>query len=123
MIYINKQTGKRYSGGSITISHNGVLFSGVPSVEQLTEWGYEEYVPPTPPEPTEEELKLRRIREIERELRSMDYLTSKELDGEDMTKYNEQYGGDYKEYRRNLRAEYNRLEEELAKQANGNLQG
>ena len=113
MIYINKQTGKRYSGGSITISKDGMLFSGVPSKEQLKEWGYEEYVPPTPPEPTEEELKLRRMREIERELRSMDYLTSKELDGEDMTKYNEQYVGGYKQHRRELRAEYNVLEEQL----------
>lgn len=113
MAYINKHTGHKYNGGSITLNYNGVLFSGVPTENQLLEWGYEEYVPPTPPEPTEEELKLRRMREIERELHSMDYLTSKELDGEDMTKYNEKYGGDYKQYRRSLREEYNKLEEEI----------
>lgn len=36
----------------------------------------------------------------------MDYLTSKELDGEDMTEY-----GDYKGKRKSLRAEYRDLEE------------
>lgn len=51
MIYINPTTNKMYYGGSITIIHNGVLFSGIPSVEQLTEWGFVEYIPPEPPEP------------------------------------------------------------------------
>lgn len=54
--YINTTTGHRYTGGSTTICMDGVLFTGVPSVEQLTEWGYTLYVPPTPPEPTQEEL-------------------------------------------------------------------
>lgn len=76
------------------------------------EWGYEEYTPIIE-EPTEKDLKLRRLHQIQSELRSMDYLTSKELDGEDMTKYNEKYGGDYKQYRRSLREEYNKLEEEI----------
>ena len=110
MTYINKETGKRYSGGSITINHNGVLFSGIPTPEKLAEWGYEEYVAP---EPTEADIIRQRMLAIERELRSMDYLNSKELDGEDMTKYNEQYVGGYKQHRRELRAEYNVLEEQL----------
>lgn len=55
MIYINPTTNKRYYGGSITIIHNGVLFSGIPSVEQLTEWGFVEYIPPEPPEPSDED--------------------------------------------------------------------
>lgn len=52
MVYINPTTERMYYGGSITIIHNGVLFSGIPSVEQLTEWGFVEYIPPEPPEPT-----------------------------------------------------------------------
>ena len=53
MAWINNETGKMYYAGSITIIHNGVLFSGIPSVEQLTEWGFVEYIPPQPPEPPE----------------------------------------------------------------------
>lgn len=55
MIYINPTTNKKYYGGSITIIQNGVLFSGIPSVEQLTEWGFVEYIPPEPPEPSDED--------------------------------------------------------------------
>ena len=56
MAWINEETGKMYYAGSITIIHNGVLFSGVPTVEQLESWGFEEYIPPTPiePAPTDE---------------------------------------------------------------------
>ena len=50
-MYINTETGKMYYAGSITIIHNGVLFSGIPTEEQLTEWGFVEYIPPEPPEP------------------------------------------------------------------------
>lgn len=53
MAWINKETGKMYYAGSITIIHNGVLFSGIPTSEQLTEWGFVEYIPPEPPEPPE----------------------------------------------------------------------
>ena len=53
MRYINNTTGEFYNGGSMTIIYNGVLFSGVPTEEQLTEWGFVEYIPPTPP-PTPE---------------------------------------------------------------------
>lgn len=56
MTYLNKETGRVYYGGSITLTLNdGSLFSGVPSQEQLESWGYEEYTPPIH-EPTEEEL-------------------------------------------------------------------
>lgn len=51
MIWINENTGQKYYGGSMTVIQNGVLFSGIPSVEQLTEWGFVEYIPPEPPEP------------------------------------------------------------------------
>lgn len=56
MIYIHTETGKRYYGGAMTITlEDGSLWSGVPTPEQLAEWGYEEYIPPTPePEPTDE---------------------------------------------------------------------
>lgn len=47
MAWINNNTGKMYYAGSITINRNGVLFSGIPTEEQLTEWGFVEYVPPT----------------------------------------------------------------------------
>lgn len=56
MYYTNKYTGKRYYGGAMTRTlADGSLWSGIPSAEQLQEWGYEEYVPPVY-EPTEEEL-------------------------------------------------------------------
>lgn len=55
MAWINNETGKMYYAGSITIIHNGVLFSGIPTSEQLTEWGFVEYIPPEPPEPSDED--------------------------------------------------------------------
>jgi len=45
-MYINKKSGEHYNGGSITVKTRKGVFSGVPSVEQLTKWGYEEYIPP-----------------------------------------------------------------------------
>jgi hypothetical protein len=106
--YINNQTGHRYTGGSMTRLVGGVLFSGVPTVEQLTEWGYTLYVPPTPPEPTEDELRAQRMSEIQQELSAMDYLTSKYIDGEDMSQY-----GDWQARRKALREEYRELEQQL----------
>ena len=50
---------------------------------------------------------------IKEELSSLEYLTSKELDGEDMTEYNLKYAS--KAHRINLRKRYNQLEEELEK--------
>ena len=34
---------------------NSTLWSGIPTEEQLTEWGFVEYIPPEPPEPTPED--------------------------------------------------------------------
>lgn len=66
MKYYNPKTKEYYYGGSITIYDNGSLFSGVPSVEQLQKWGFEEVIAP---EPTSEELlemaKASKIAEIE----------------------------------------------------------
>lgn len=64
MIYKNNTTGEVYRGGAITRRlSNGVVFSGVPSTEQLTEWGFELYTPPVP-ERTLEIAKSEKIAEI-----------------------------------------------------------
>ena len=67
----------------------------------LAEWGFEPYTPPTPQVDTREQ----RMQEILAELSSMDYLTSKYIDGEDMTEY-----GDWQARRKALREEYRQLE-------------
>ena len=52
--YYNSTENKWYTEGErITVKGSGRLFSGVPSEEQLTEWGYEEW---HEPEPTPEQL-------------------------------------------------------------------
>lgn len=52
--YYNATTKEWYmEGTSITRKIESGVFSGIPSVEQLTEWGFEEYIEP---EPTPEEL-------------------------------------------------------------------
>ena len=52
--YYNSTENKWYTEGErITVKGSGMLFSGVPSEEQLTEWGYEEW---HEPEPTPEQL-------------------------------------------------------------------
>lgn len=51
--YHNPTTGKWHTAGR-GITHRideHTVFSGVPSEEQLKEWGYEEYVPPVVEEP------------------------------------------------------------------------
>ena len=52
--YYNKKTDEYYyEGRSITRRlDNGYLFAGVPTEQQLAEWGFKELVEPTPPEPT-----------------------------------------------------------------------
>lgn len=68
MTYKDSQ-GHIYRGGSMTRLVDGVLFSGVPTVEQLTAWGYEEVIEP---EPTPEELLDRARQEKLWELDSYD---------------------------------------------------
>lgn len=108
MTYVNKITGERYQGGSITRNINEhTVFSGTPTEELLTEWGFEPYTPPVHI-PTEDEIRENRMQEILAELDSMDYLTSKYVDGEDMSEY-----GDWQGKRKALREEYRQLESEV----------
>lgn len=55
-----------YEGQSMTRKIENGLFAGIPTVEQLTEWGFTEYVEPTP---TAEQLlikaKTEKIKQIE----------------------------------------------------------
>ena len=65
--YYNSTTKEWYTeGNSITKNISNGVFSGIPSVEQLTEWGFVEWVEP---EPTPEELlaraKTNKIAELE----------------------------------------------------------
>ena len=111
--YINNQTGHRYTGGSMTRLVGGVLFSGVPTVEQLEQWGYVPYVPPTHSEPTQEEQRQQRMEEIQGLLSTTDYIVLKKAEGIDISSYDEQYDGDFLAWRQALRDEYNQLEETL----------
>ena len=108
--YYNKKTGEYYyEGRSITRRlDDGRIFAGVPTEQQLAEWGFEELVEPTPPEPTEQELKQLRMSEILTELAQTDYLALKAFEGEDMTEH-----PGWKEKRAALRAEYRQLESEV----------
>lgn len=103
--YYNEKIGEYYyEGRSITRRlDNGYIFAGVPNEEQLAEWGFEPYTPPQP----QVDAREQRMQEILVELASMDYLTSKYIDGEDMTEY-----GDWQSKRKALREEYRELEQE-----------
>ena len=109
--YYNPNTKEWYTEGSTMTKRadNGV-FSGIPSVEQLAAWGFVEWVESasTPYEPTEEDIRKQRMDEILAELDAMDYLTSKYVDGEDMSEY-----GDWQGKRKALREEYRQLESEV----------
>ena len=65
--YYNPTTHEWYTEGqSVTRYINGSLFSGIPSVELLTEWGFEEWVEPTPtPEELLARAKANKIAELE----------------------------------------------------------
>lgn len=111
--YYNKEENLWYTEGTgFTKRTDEGLFSGVPTEEQLKEWGFEECVAPSPEPLTEEESAVaerrQRMNEIVSELKAMDYLTSKFIDGEDMSAY-----GDWREKRRLLRAEYRELRENV----------
>ena len=100
--YRNKTTREIYiEGRTLTWQiDESTLWSGIPTEEQLAEWGFEEIIIP---QPTEREI---RMRQIKAQLASMDYLTSKYIDGEDMTEY-----GDWQGKRKALREEYRELEQ------------
>ena len=100
--------GHIYNGGSMTRLVDGVLFSGVPTVEQLAAWGYEEVLPPEPYVPTVEDLKRARMDAILSELQATDYLALKAFEGEDMSEH-----PNWREDRAALRREYRALESEL----------
>lgn len=105
MTYKNNITGEMYYGGAITRRlDNGAVVTGTPTPEMLAEWGF------TPYTPTQSQVDVReqRMQEILAELSSMDYLTSKYIDGEDMTEY-----GDWQDRRKALREEYRQLESEV----------
>lgn len=65
--YYNETTKEWYTeGNSLTRRVNGALFSGVPSLEQLTAWGFVEWVEPAPtPEELLERAKQEKIAELE----------------------------------------------------------
>ena len=65
--YYNETTNEWYiEGQSMTHSTNGGLFSGVPTAEQLAEWGFEEWIEPEPtPAELLEKAKEEKIAEIE----------------------------------------------------------
>lgn len=47
MAYYNQTTDEYYSGGPFTITKpDESTFYGIPTIEQLIEWGFEEYTPP-----------------------------------------------------------------------------
>ena len=105
MIYKNNTTCEMYYGGAITKRlDNGAIVTGKPTPELLAEWGFEPYTSPQP----QVDVREQRMDEILAELASMDYLTSKYIDGEDMTEY-----GDWQGKRKSLREEYRRLEEQI----------
>lgn len=79
--YYNATTKEWYTEGqSLTRRVNGTLFSGVPSLEQLTAWGFAEWHEPEPtPEQLLEMAKQDKIAELER------YDASDAVNGFDVT--------------------------------------
>lgn len=108
--YYNKKTAEYYyEGRSITRRlDDGRIFAGIPTEQQLAEWGFEELVEPASPEPTQQELKQLRMSEILMELANTDYLALKAFEGEDMSEH-----PGWKEHRAELREEYRQLESNL----------
>ena len=83
--YFNPTTHEWYTeGNSITKYINGSLFSGIPSEQRLTEWGFEEYIEPTPtPEELLARAKANKIAELEAYNKS-DAVDSFTIDGKTM---------------------------------------
>ena len=65
--YYNATTKEWYTeGNSLTRRVNGAVFSGIPTIEQLTEWGFVEWVEPAPtPAELLERAKASKIAELE----------------------------------------------------------
>jgi hypothetical protein len=65
--YYNSTTHEWYTEGtSLTRKVDNGVFSGIPSVERLTEWGFEEYIEPEPtPEQLLQRAKASKIAELE----------------------------------------------------------
>ena len=65
--YYNSTTHEWYNDeNSLTRRVNGAVFSGIPTIEQLTEWGFEEWVEPAPtPAELLERAKQEKIAELE----------------------------------------------------------
>ena len=65
--YYNPTTKEWYTeGNSITKNIPNGVFSGIPSEQRLTEWGFEEYIEPTPtPEQLLQRAKSAKIAELE----------------------------------------------------------
>lgn len=114
--YYNKSLDKWWLEGQGTLEReNDLPLYGTITVKDALKFGYKakeyEVVVVIPAETEEEKAHaaiLARMAEIRQTLDEMDYLTSKEIDGEDMSEY-----GDYKEERKAIRAEYRELEEKL----------
>ena len=98
-MYYNRLTNETYREGAImTRRVEGGVFSGIPSEKQLADWGF---VKVKQHEETEEERDRKEMARIKAELADMDYLTSKYIDGEDMSEY-----GDWQGKRKALREAY-----------------
>lgn len=104
MTYYNKQEDRYYHTGTCMVRRlaDGTLWSGEPTSEQLTQWGYALLEPEPVPEPDARE---QRMQEILAELAATDYLALKAFEGEDMTEH-----PGWKEHRAALRSEYRELE-------------
>ena len=83
--YYNPTTHEWYTEGTpLTKNISNGVFSGIPSVEQLESWGYEEYVEPTPtPAQLLERAKAEKIAELEAYDQS-DAVNSFSVNGQDM---------------------------------------
>jgi hypothetical protein len=112
--YYNATTKEWYNEGqSMTKRVENSVFTGIPTKQQLTEWGYTEVAPPEPYTPTEEDIKRQRMDEIRQQLSDTDYIIIKKAEGIDISEYNERYEGDFLAWRQRLRNEYNQLEDTL----------
>lgn len=83
--YYNETTREWYTEGqSLTRKIDNGVFSGIPSVEQLEQWGFEEYIEPTPtPEELLARAKANKIAELEA-YDGSDAVNSFNVDGKDM---------------------------------------